>query len=612
MAASLTTSQEQPATLPLDGTELVRIVQGGSSARTTRGELSGTASRVSLVGRGIDGTGTVDVTAAVQLAIDNVASLGGGVVDCSGGRWLIDSGDLIVKKGVTLWGPWLNLGEPDGQDYSNIQSAFIVNPLYTIRLSQEFSALRGLGIFRKGLTNPTTVAEAQAEIAAFAGTAITVGYGASKDASDTYVGFCHVNGFEYAYYCDWNERPRVEYLSGDNTNGICMKRVYDMAHIMNCHFWPFVTAHKPFTLTNDIWRRQGIAYSIGASAAPDDWGQAYGCFDYGHDVGFDVYDSSNVMLVNCGADNWKTNDNYSIGCQVRGNCQSVNLIGFKSSAKNKNALINITGTYSQVVKIIGGNLWANSSGTGRGVDLQAGSAVVNGVSFFDGRTGIYAEAGAGIVSVDNCTFDSIVTPLSITDKDAAQIGPGNIFIGSIVDSAVGRRYTTDGLARATETSFRDVAGGVTHNAQRARGTLATPAALQLNDEILATNSTGWDGADWVDGAQYRTQVQGTVSAGIVPMAHLWTTRNTSGAYATRLILHANGYLYPATDNTYRIGASSNRWSESWTVDAHTFPLASVTPTINGELVVQATSDTSLTFKYRGSDGTVRSASLTLA
>ena len=42
------------------------------------------------------------------------------------------------------------------------------------------------------------------------------------------------------------------------------------------------------------------------------------------------------------------------------------------------------------------------------------------------------------------------------------------------------------------------------------------------------------------------------------------------------------------------------------------PPASVTPANNGELMVEATSNTSLTLKLRGSDGVVRSASLTLA
>jgi hypothetical protein len=42
------------------------------------------------------------------------------------------------------------------------------------------------------------------------------------------------------------------------------------------------------------------------------------------------------------------------------------------------------------------------------------------------------------------------------------------------------------------------------------------------------------------------------------------------------------------------------------------PPASVTPTNNGDLVVQATSNTQLTFKFKGSDGVVRSGNLTLA
>jgi hypothetical protein len=42
------------------------------------------------------------------------------------------------------------------------------------------------------------------------------------------------------------------------------------------------------------------------------------------------------------------------------------------------------------------------------------------------------------------------------------------------------------------------------------------------------------------------------------------------------------------------------------------PAASVTPANNGDVVFQATSNTSFTIKYKGSDGTVRSGSVTLA
>jgi len=42
------------------------------------------------------------------------------------------------------------------------------------------------------------------------------------------------------------------------------------------------------------------------------------------------------------------------------------------------------------------------------------------------------------------------------------------------------------------------------------------------------------------------------------------------------------------------------------------PAASADPVDNGDLVFQATSNTTLTLKYRGDDGVVRSVDLTLA
>jgi len=42
------------------------------------------------------------------------------------------------------------------------------------------------------------------------------------------------------------------------------------------------------------------------------------------------------------------------------------------------------------------------------------------------------------------------------------------------------------------------------------------------------------------------------------------------------------------------------------------PSTSVTPTINGQVVFELTSDTTLTIKVKGSDGTVRSGTITLS
>ena len=70
-----------------------------------------------------------------------------------------------------------------------------------------------------------------------------------------------------------------------------------------------------------------------------------------------------------------------------------------------------------------------------------------------------------------------------------------------------------------------------------------------------------------------------------------------------------------------IDRTNSRYIWQYKAHANTFtisaalvltPAASVTPTNNGDLMVQLTSNTQLTFKVKGSDGTVRSANLTLA
>ena len=57
---------------------------------------------------------------------------------------------------------------------------------------------------------------------------------------------------------------------------------------------------------------------------------------------------------------------------------------------------------------------------------------------------------------------------------------------------------------------------------------------------------------------------------------------------------------------------SSRSNHRFIGDVTTVPSASVTPSNNGDLMVEATSNTQITFKLKGTDGTVRSGSITLA
>ena len=75
---------------------------------------------------------------------------------------------------------------------------------------------------------------------------------------------------------------------------------------------------------------------------------------------------------------------------------------------------------------------------------------------------------------------------------------------------------------------------------------------------------------------------------------------------------SDGFIAPFSDNSKFLGTASLRWQHSYIVNAHFFPLSSVAPSANGEVMLELTNDTTLKFKVKGSDGVVRSASLTLA
>jgi hypothetical protein len=76
----------------------------------------------------------------------------------------------------------------------------------------------------------------------------------------------------------------------------------------------------------------------------------------------------------------------------------------------------------------------------------------------------------------------------------------------------------------------------------------------------------------------------------------------------------SGHFIGYTDNSYDIGASGANRPRNVYVGSNVIsrPSASITPANNSELVVEATSNTTLTFKLKGTDGTVRTATLTLA
>jgi hypothetical protein len=108
------------------------------------------------------------------------------------------------------------------------------------------------------------------------------------------------------------------------------------------------------------------------------------------------------------------------------------------------------------------------------------------------------------------------------------------------------------------------------------------------------------------------------------------TFNVYGTWTTAITnFERLAIKYNATDVAYQIAAEKGttngdyRPLQLWTGGAKRLiisaagavierPLSSVTPADNGDLVVEATSNTTLTFKLKGTDGTVRSGTITLS
>ena len=124
--------------------------------------------------------------------------------------------------------------------------------------------------------------------------------------------------------------------------------------------------------------------------------------------------------------------------------------------------------------------------------------------------------------------------------------------------------------------------------RKSRGTIASPTTVAASDVQMRIHAFGYDGSTFNQGGNI-----GFISTDGDANAKFVVKTRVSGTLDTRFEVDGSGrtHLYSDLIQT---------------------PSTSVTPSSNGQLVVEATNDTTLTFKYKGSDGTVRTGTLTLS
>lgn len=242
--------------------------------------------------------GSADDGPAFQAALDAASAAGANVVYFTRNHRILSN--VTVPRYCSLVGP---LGLPgqqqdggSGGDYDVGNGILKISSAHTITL-RHGSRIEGAILIRDGLDLPfSSVATAQAGLAAFAGTALTI------NGDDTICRNLLILGFNLGILSINRGRMRFENVQGDCNNGIEIATCLDVTYLTNCHFWPFTTANYSWTAsdtTQGILMRPGIAFHMRDTV---DWPKLKNCFSYGYMRGFRIHNSSSFYMDGCAAD----------------------------------------------------------------------------------------------------------------------------------------------------------------------------------------------------------------------------------------------------------------------------------------------------------------------
>lgn len=243
----------------------------------------------------------------------------------------------------------------------------------------------------------------------------------------------------------------------------------------------------------------------------------------------------------------------------------------------------------------------NTAAGREAVRIMGGQGNVVRVRYLKKASGAHVGLDAGsannVVVVDQ--LSSYANALTIRNDSGGatnSVGIGRSPVRYVGADISGRPVLQNGLSGASTQS------GATHviESDAAAGTV-----LQINNIDASANAASGIGIGWGASSSYMglaaiLQTTGSNS--------YWQARVNS----TNVLRIYTSSLRPETDNSVDLGSTAIRYRALYGRSMSLLLPASVTPATNGEMMIELTSNTSLTFKVKGSDGTVRSAALTLS
>ena len=194
-------------------------------------------------------------------------------------------------------------------------------------------------------------------------------------------------------------------------------------------------------------------------------------------------------------------------------------------------------------------------------------------------------------------FSQLTEITDITDSDLmmitdAETSASKKITWANVKGSINSALTISGdstnSARLTVSQANDGTDAPDIMFKKARGTIASPTTVVTNDVLSRFQAFAYDGSSYVQGGNFGfSAADGDGNA-------TWEIKTrVSNTLATRIKVDSTGTLNVTGDFIHSPSTSKN-------------------PTSNGELMFEATNDTTITVKYKGSDGVIRSATLTLS
>lgn len=315
---------------------------------------------VSVAAFGAVGNGTTDDAAAIQAALNSIATSGGTVVLEDNKQYLVQGSDLVIPRGVTLRGttPATGLRGTNAGNSLNTFAGLRLHPSRRIKLKA------AAGLFDITVINPT-LTYPQPNDLSYSGTAVEF------QEDDAVVENALIVGYEQAivspiYNATTGTGPargRLRRVNIDCINGTYVAGAFDIWYFNEVHCWPFGTISS---VTNGDTRRRGIAYHFENVA---DWCKLTDCFSYGYMRGIRINNCNSMTILNCGFDNVPYDSpRDAIGILLEGYCGETRIIGAQVAASRRAITVNLQAGTTLISDTV---TWANY-----GVGLETNGATV--------------------------------------------------------------------------------------------------------------------------------------------------------------------------------------------------------------------------------------------